>query len=80
MEMINVVNDWTWVREHAEKMIKEDEQLEDDVIKVARENRMEVVNIIELYHEGLSLHQESAGGEEGKYLSFKDWFYEFYQF
>ena len=79
MEMINVVNDWTWVRNHAEKMIKEDEQLEDEVIKVARENRIEVINIIELYHEGLSLGQESAGGEEGKYLSFKDWFYEFYQ-
>ena len=79
MEMISVVNDWTWVREHAEKMIKEDEQLEDEVIKVARENGMEVVNIIELYHEGLLLGQESTG-EEGKYLSFKDWFYGFYQF
>lgn len=79
MEKIKVVNDWTWVKEHSEKMIKEDEQLENDVLTIAKENRIEVINIIELYHEGLSLDQESAGGEEGKYLSFKDWFYEFYQ-
>lgn len=78
MEKIKVVNDWTWVKEHAEKMM-EDEQLENDVLAIARENRIEVINIIELYHEGLSLDQESWGGVEGEYLSFKDWFYEFFQ-
>ena len=79
MKTINVVNDWTWMKRHAKKMIEEDEKLENDVLAVAREFRIEPIHIIELYSEGLSLHLESSGGEEGKYLSFKDWFYEFYQ-
>lgn len=81
MEMINVVNDWTWVKRHAKKMIREDEKLKNDVLAVARKYRIEPIHIIELYSEGLSLHLESAGSgeEKDKYLSFKDWFYEFYQ-
>ena len=78
MKMIKVKNDWTWVVNHAEKMINEDEQLENDVLRVAIKYRIEVDNIIELYDEGLSLHLESEEGEEGEYLSFKDWFYSFY--
>lgn len=79
MELIDVVNDWSWVKEHSQKMIREDEKLENDVLEVSRKYRIEPIHIIELYSEGLSLHLESSGGKDGKYLSFKDWFYEFYQ-
>ena len=83
MNLIEVKNDWTWVREHAFKMINDDEQLENDVLAVARVERIEVIDIIDLYHEGLDLgiidlHTEINVEEEGKYLSFKDWFYSFY--
>lgn len=79
MKMINVIDDWTWIKKHATEEMMEDEKLENDVLAVARKYRIEPVHIIELYSEGLSLHLESSGGKDGKYLSFKDWFYEFYQ-
>lgn len=79
MELIDVVNDWEWIKKHAQKMMMEDEKLENDVLAVARKHRIEPIHIIELYSEGLSLHLESAGsGGKKEYLSFKDWFYEFY--
>lgn len=83
MNLIKVKNDWEWVRKHAKKMIEDDLQLENDVLAIAREERIEVIDIIDLYHEGLDLgiidlHTEINVEEEGKYLSFKDWFYSFY--
>lgn len=79
MKMIKVKNDWSWAKNHTQQSMMRDKQLQENVLRVAIKNRIDVVNIIELYHEGLSLHQESTEGEAGKYLNFKSWFYEFFR-
>lgn len=76
MEMIKVVDDWTWVRKHVGEALRSDEKLYNSVLDYL-ENRYltfdEIVHQIgDLYHEGLT-----EGMEEGKYFSFRDWFYEF---
>lgn len=74
MELIKVKNDWTWIVNHAKDMLMEDSHLHKDILRIAKEKRLDIIRIIDLYSEGLS-----NGAENGKYLSFKDWFYEFFQ-
>lgn len=73
IEMIEVKNDWSWVVLHAKNLMTEDKELNEDVLKIAKKNRIDIISIIDLYSEGLD-----NGMDEGKYLSFKDWFYSFY--
>lgn len=72
MKFIEVQNDWNWVNEYVDDELKKDEQLYDDVLEYAAENNIEVWNIKELYQDGIE-----HGMIDGKYLTFKDWFYEF---
>ena len=74
MEMIEVKNNWGWITLHAKEMMTEDKQLYEDVSKIAKMNKVDIISIIDLYSEGVD-----KGIENGKYLSFKDWFYKFYQ-
>lgn len=73
MKMIKVKNDWSWVVDHAKNLMMEDKQLNEDVLRIAIKYRIDPIHIIELYGEGLD-----NGIEDGKYLSFKNWFYSFY--
>lgn len=72
MKFIEVQNDWNWVNEYVDDELKGDEQLYDDVLEYAAENNIEVWNVKELYQDGIE-----HGMTDGKYLSFKDWFYQF---
>lgn len=72
MKFIEVQNDWNWVNEYVDDELKRDEQLYDDVLEYAAENNIEVWNIKELYQDGIE-----HGMTDGKYLAFKDWFYQF---
>lgn len=71
--MINVKNDWSWVKNHVHKMLWKDEQLQDNYFKVTKKYQIKPIRIIEMYHDAIRY-----GASAGKYLSFKDWFYRFY--
>lgn len=69
--MIKVKNDWSWVVEHVEEELK-DEELFNDVHEFMTEKRIDLDRVKELYHDGIE-----HGIEDGKYLPFSEWFYEY---
>jgi|SRR5690625_5130858 len=69
--MIKVKDDWTWVVEHVEEELEND-ALYDDVYEYMTKHRIDLDQVKELYHDGLT-----HGIEDGKYLPFSQWFYEF---
>jgi Helix-turn-helix domain len=71
LAMIRVMDDWTWVNNHVDEEL-ENETLFDDVNEYMQKHNIDVDRIKELYHDGLS-----NGIEDGKYLPFAQWFYEF---
>lgn len=73
MEMINVKKDWNWIFNNAREEMMDDCQLHKDVLRVAKEQKLDIVRIVTLYSAGI------YQAENGKYLSFKDWFYDFFQ-
>ena len=73
MEMIKVKKDWNWIFNNARKEMMDDCQLHEDVLRVAKEQKLDIVRIVTLYSAGV------YGTENGKYLTFKDWFYDFFQ-
>ena len=70
--MIEVKNDWSWVKNHVHSMITKDEQLRNNYFKFARKYQIKPIRIIEMYHDGLRY-----GANNGKYLDFRNWFYRF---
>src|SRR5690606_20094540 len=68
---IPVMDDWEWVSMHVDEELKNN-ALYEDVLRYMRKYNIELGIIKELYHDGLS-----NGIEDGKYLSFSQWFYEF---
>ena len=69
--MINVKNDWTWVNNHVDEEM-ENETLFDGVHAYMQKHNIDLDGVKELYHDGLL-----NGIEDGKYLPFSQWFYEF---
>jgi len=69
--MISVKDDWTWVVRHVDEALKDD-KLYDDVYEYMTKYRIDLDRVKELYLDGIT-----HGSEDGKYLSFSDWFYEF---
>ncbi|HLR71968.1 MAG TPA: hypothetical protein VK085_11145 [Pseudogracilibacillus sp.] len=69
--MVKVKNDWTWVAEHVNEELK-NEALYDEVLEYANESNIDIDRVKELYHDGID-----GGMENGEYLSFSQWFYEF---
>lgn len=71
LTMINVKNDWDWVNEHVRNEL-ENEVLLNDVTEYANKKGIDIDRVKELYVEGID-----HGEENGKYLSFSQWFYEY---
>lgn len=71
LTMINVMNDWDWVSNHVDEEL-ENETLYEEVNEYMQKHNIDLERVKELYHDGLS-----NGIEDGKYLSFSQWFYEF---
>ena len=69
--MIKAKNDWNWISEHVEKEL-EDEKLYDKVFAYMMKYNIGIGRIKELYHDAVDY-----GMENGKYLSFREWFQEF---
>ena len=72
--MIEVKNNWNWVLKQARKEIRKDEKLRNDYFKITKKYQIKPIYIIEMYHDGIRY-----GASAGKYLSFKDWFYRFFE-
>lgn len=72
MELIKVKNDWTWVCHHVDELLNSNEKLNDDILMYIEENKIDLDRIKEMYLDGIE-----HGIEDGKYLSFETWFYEF---
>lgn len=71
LTMIKVMDDWNWVSNHVDEELKS-ETLFDDVNEYMQKHNIDLERVKELYHDGLS-----NGIEDGKYLPFSQWFYEF---
>jgi len=71
--MINVKNDWKWVKNHVQQSIMKDEQLRKDYFKIAKKYEIKPIFIMEMYQDAIRY-----GEKNGKYLNFKNWFYRFY--
>ena len=71
LTMIKVMDDWNWVNNHVDEEL-ENETLFDDVNEYMQKHNIDLDRVKELYHDGLS-----NGIEDGKYLPFSQWFYEF---
>ena len=69
--MIEVKNDWAWISKHVEKEL-EDEKLYDKVFSYMMKYNIGLGRMKELYHDAVDY-----GMENGKYLSFSEWFQEF---
>lgn len=65
-----VKNDWEWIKDHVRKEIASNSVLEEKVIQTS----LSLDQVTELYAEGIE-----HGMEDGKYLSFTDWFHEFFE-
>lgn len=70
--MIKVKNDWNWISEYVEKEL-EDEKLYDKVFSYMRKHNINIGRIKELYHDAVDYGMT----DDGKYLSFREWFQEF---
>ena len=76
LTFIPVIDDFEWVLYHVGEELKND-TLNDLVRRVLDKPFMdenEVKNLADLYHEGLR-----NGMEDGKYIPFAQWFYEFFE-
>ena len=76
LTFIPVKDDWDWVVEHVREEL-ENPVLNDLVRRVLDKPFMdenEVKNLADLYNEGLR-----NGIEDGKYIPFAQWFYEFFE-
>ena len=69
--MIYVKNDWDWVSAHVESELK-DEKLYSRVLAYMRKYRIGLDRMKDLYHDGLE-----HGIQDGKYLTFCEWFNRF---
>lgn len=73
---IPVMDDWEWVLRHVKEEIANPvfDELVRSVLDKPYMDENEVKNLASLYWEGLQ-----NGLEDGKYISFSQWFYEFYE-
>lgn len=71
LTMINVRDDWDWVSAHVDEELQ-NEMLFEEVQAWADKKGISIERVKELYHDGLS-----EGIENGKYLPFSQWFYEY---
>lgn len=71
LTFIDVKDDWDWVRKHVDEEL-ENELLLEEVSDWADEKEIDLNRVKELYHDGIE-----TGAEDGKYLSFSQWFYEY---
>lgn len=75
LTFIPVVNDWEWIRQHVEEELK-NETLFDLALDFLEEPFLDLNDLVhrlgDLYRDGLV-----EGMEDGKYLPFSQWFYEY---
>ncbi|EOV9525564.1 helix-turn-helix domain-containing protein [Bacillus cytotoxicus] len=71
LTFIKVLNDLDWINIHVDEEL-ENSDLYDIVEEWMDKHRIDLDQVKDLYHEGLN-----QGVEDGKYLSFSQWFYEF---
>lgn len=69
--MIKIVNDWNWISKYVDKEL-ENEELYDKVLAYMMKYNISLGRMKELYHDAVDY-----GMENGKYLSFSEWFQEF---
>jgi hypothetical protein len=76
LTMIPVVDDWDWVFAHVKDELENPvfNQLVRKVLNKPFMGENDVRNLADLYHDGLR-----EGMEDGKYIPFAQWFYEFYE-
>ena len=76
LTFIPVIDDWEWVLRHVKNEL-ENPVLDGLVRRVLDKPYMDendVKNLVDLYWDGLQ-----NGSEDGKYIPFSQWFYEFYE-
>lgn len=73
---IPVIDDWEWVTMHVRDELSNPvfDELVRKVLQKPFMNENDVKNLADLYWEGLQ-----NGLEDGKYIPFSQWFYEFYE-
>ena len=76
LTFIPVINDWEWVLRHVKDELSNPvfDELVRSVLDKPYMDENDVKNLTSLYWEGLE-----NGLEDGKYISFSQWFYEFYE-
>jgi len=70
--MIKVKNDWTWVVERVNRELNGNTELEEKVYQYMDEKNIDLDRVKEMYQDGIE-----HGEENGKYLTFENWFNEF---
>lgn len=73
---IPVIDDWEWVLRHVKNELENPvfDELVRKVLQKPFMNENDVKNLADLYWDGLQ-----NGSEDGKYIPFAQWFYEFYE-
>ncbi|HDR4572238.1 hypothetical protein JC777_00465 (plasmid) [Bacillus cytotoxicus] len=71
LTFIKVLDDWDWVNLHVDEEL-ENSDLYDIVEGWMNKHQIDLNQVKDLYHEGLT-----QGMENGRYLSFSQWFYEY---
>lgn len=71
LTMIKVIDDWTWICTRVDGELENDE-LSKEVTEWSDKHGIDLDRVKELYHDGLT-----HGRENGKYLSFSQWFHEY---
>src|SRR5690606_13462285 len=76
LTLIPVIDDWEWVLRHVKDELSNPvfDKLVRKVLQNPFMNENDVKNLADLYWDGLQ-----NGSEEGKYIPFAQWFYEFYE-
>src|SRR5690606_15620288 len=76
LTFIPVIDDWEWVLRHVKNELENPvfDELVRKVLQKPFMNENDVKNLADLYWEGLQ-----NGLEDGKYIPFSQWFYEFYE-
>lgn len=77
LTLIPVINDWEWALQHVREEL-ENPVMDELVRKVLHKpfmNDDDVKNLASIYFDGMR-----SGLDNGKYLPFAQWFYEFYEY
>ena len=76
LTFIPIIDDWEWVLRHVKNELENPvlDGLVRSVLDKPYMDENDVKNLVDLYWDGLQ-----NGSEDGKYIPFSQWFYEFYE-